>query len=137
MTRRDLQQLAEKRLREGESLFRARLYEGAYHLSGLSVECAIKACIAKQTRRFDFPDRGKALKSYDHNLVELLRVAGLQNAFELAVLDTDFAANWGIVSAWRIDSRYTVTIRREEASLLLTSVASPAKGVMAWLRSQW
>lgn len=137
MTRRDLQQLAEKRLREAESLFRARLYEGAYHLAGLSVECAIKACIAKQTRRFDFPDKARVLKSYDHNLLELVRVAGLQTIFELAVLDTEFAANWGIVAAWRIESRYTAVIRREEASLLLTSITHPAKGVMAWLRSQW
>jgi hypothetical protein len=61
----------------------------------------------------------------------------LQTIFELAVLDTEFAANWGIVAAWRIESRYTAVIRREEASLLLTSITHPAKGVMAWLRSQW
>jgi hypothetical protein len=137
LTRRDLQQLAEKRLTEASSLFRSRLYEGSYHLAGLSIECAVKACIAKQTRRFEFPEKSKVLRSYDHNLAELVKVAGLQASLGQAVLNTAFATNWGIVAAWRIESRYTVDIKRQEASLLLSSITNPTDGVMTWLRSLW
>jgi hypothetical protein len=137
LTRRDFQQLAEKRLREAESLFRARLYEGSYHFAGLAVECAIKACIAKQTRRFEFPEKNKVIKSHDHNLAELVKVAGLQASLGQAVLNPAFATNWGIVAAWRIESRYTVAIKRQEVSLLLSSSTNPTEGVMTWLRSHW
>jgi hypothetical protein len=61
--RKDFQLLSDKRLAEAQSLFRARHYEGSYHLAGLAVECAVKACIAKQTRRFEFPDKHRANKS--------------------------------------------------------------------------
>lgn len=33
------------------------LYDGAYYLSGYAVEWALKACIAKNVKRYDFPDR--------------------------------------------------------------------------------
>ena len=32
-------------------------WDAAYYMIGYCVECALKACIAKQIRRFDFPDK--------------------------------------------------------------------------------
>jgi hypothetical protein len=54
--------------------------DGAYYLAGYSVECALKACIAKATQRHEFPDKKKADLSYTHNLKGLLNVARLEKA---------------------------------------------------------
>jgi len=40
-------------------LLRLGLFDGAYYLAGYAVECALKACIAKGTQRFEFPDKRK------------------------------------------------------------------------------
>jgi HEPN domain-containing protein len=137
LRRKDLQLLSEKRLREAQSLFRAKLYEGSYHLAGLSIECAVKACIAKQTRRFEFPDKTRALKSFDHNVAELIKVAGLQPVLDQAIANAAFATNWNIVRGWRVESRYTVIVNRADAEALLISITNPAEGVMSWLRIHW
>jgi hypothetical protein len=137
LNRKDLQLLSEKRLRESQSLFRSKLYEGCYHLAGLSIECAVKACIAKQTRRFEFPDKNRVLKSFDHNLTELIKVAGLLPALDQAMSSDAFAANWNTVRDWRIESRYTLNIKRVDAETLLHSITNPTDGVMSWLHFHW
>jgi HEPN domain-containing protein len=58
--RKDLQVLAETRLTEAQVLFQNRKFDGAYYLAGYAIECAIKACVARNTRRFDFPDKDLA-----------------------------------------------------------------------------
>ena len=78
MNRTDLQQLARLRLREARVLLDNRHYEGAYYLLGYAIECAFKACIARQTRRFDFPDRKFVHDIYTHDLNKLLNVSGLE-----------------------------------------------------------
>jgi hypothetical protein len=138
LTRKDFQQLSEKRIKEAESLFRARFYEGAYYLAGIGTECALKACIAKQTRRFDFPEKAKVVKSYDHNLSELIKVAGLQANLEARVnVNQAFAANWRIVTKWQVGSRYDLRISRQEAEQLFQSITHPTEGVLPWLRTHW
>ena len=78
MNRRDLQRLAGVRISEAKALLDRRLYSGAYYLAGYAVECGLKACVAKRTRRYDFPDRKLASDSFTHNLNALVGVAGLQ-----------------------------------------------------------
>src|SRR5919106_3680906 len=39
---------------------------GAYYLAGYAVECGLKACIAKQVRRHEFPDRTTVNQSHTH-----------------------------------------------------------------------
>jgi hypothetical protein len=46
-------------------------------LAGYSVECGLKACVAKQIREHDFPDRQFVLDSYTHDLNRLIGLAGL------------------------------------------------------------
>lgn len=82
MNRQDLQWLARTRLDEARVLLAAKKYDGAYYLAGYAVECALKACIAKQVRKFDFPDKKLALDSYSHDLEQLLSVAGLKQLHE-------------------------------------------------------
>jgi HEPN domain-containing protein len=77
--RRDLQGLSKVRLKEAWALLDLGLYDGAYYLGGYAVECALKACIAKDTRRHQFPDKTKVDRSYSHVLLQLIKVAGLED----------------------------------------------------------
>src|ERR1019366_8510670 len=51
MNRSDLHQLTEARVRESQALLAAGEAAGAYYVAGYAVDCALKACIAKQTDR--------------------------------------------------------------------------------------
>jgi hypothetical protein len=64
MNRNDLQTISKIREKEARILLRNQCALGAYYLLGYSVECAIKACISKQIRRYEFPDRKLANESY-------------------------------------------------------------------------
>jgi len=63
MNRDDIKKLARIRLKEAKALLKARLFSGAYYLAGYVVECGLKACICRKTKRFDFPP--KDIKGYD------------------------------------------------------------------------
>ena len=137
MNRKDFQQLAHKRVQESQALFDAKLYEGAYHLAGIAIECAIKACIAKQTCRFEFPDKKRANDSFDHDPTRLMRAAGLEIELQRACQDSAFNTNWGVVQNWKVDSRYTLKVGRTQAEQILNGITSPNQGVMAWLQLHW
>lgn len=69
MNRRTFQQLSATRLADARALLAARRY-AAYYLAGYAVECALKACIAKQTRRYDFPpDPRSVSRIYTHTSI--------------------------------------------------------------------
>jgi len=78
MNKTDLEQLVDIRVAEAEVLLRNGNYQGAYYLIGYSLECAFKACISKQVRQFDFPNKQLATQSHTHKLTDLLGVAGLK-----------------------------------------------------------
>lgn len=124
MDRKDLQALSKVRLKESTALLKLGLFDGAYYLAGYAVECALKACIAKGTQRFEFPDRKKVESSHSHNLRELVRVAGLDEArLERAGKDPDFRTNWDVVQSWSEQSRYR-RHRSESAQALLGQLAT-------------
>jgi len=66
MNRLTLQRLSRLRLKEARVLLREGMYPGAYYMAGYVVECALKACIAKQTSRHDFPDKQRAFDCHTH-----------------------------------------------------------------------
>ena len=68
MNRKDFQELSELRLKEANALLGAGFPEGAYYLAAYAVECALKACIARETQRHAFPDKKIVDASYTHNL---------------------------------------------------------------------
>ena len=110
MNRADLQQLAMLRIAEAKALLAAGFPAGAYYLAGYAIECAIKACIAKAVQQFDFPDKDRVNKSYQHNLVELLKPAGLESELKDAISKSKvFEGNWAIVKTGR---KQRVTARR-------------------------
>lgn len=110
--------------------------EGAYYLTGLAVECALKACIARNTRRHDFPPNQSAIKDiYTHDLVKLVKAAGLQTALETETRRNGaFNDNWAVVKLWNVESRYMT--RGLNARDLYRAVVG-RDGVMQWLRLRW
>jgi HEPN domain-containing protein len=138
MNRSDLQRLAEMRLREAEALLGAGCYEGAYYLAGYAVECALKACIAKQTREHDFPDKQRVLDSYTHDLGKLFRVAKHWKAFQQLVQeDRDIAAHWTLLRKWSVSDRYAVSVDRDAAASLIAAISDQDKGILPWLKTLW
>lgn len=114
-----------------------RLFDGAYYLAGYAVECALKACIAKTTRRHEFPERDKVNRSYSHNLRELVKVAGLEDDRATRVkADPEFRRYWGTVETWSEQSRY----RRHSAKSaeeLLIAAGHKQHGVISWITPHW
>lgn len=125
------------RLKEAQALLRARQYAGAYYLAGYAIECALKACIAKQTKEQDFPDRKTVNDSYSHDLEKLVKVAGLREALdESARRDHAFRVNWNVVKDWSPDSRYD-SRKRRDAEDIHQSMNDRRHGVMQWIRERW
>ena len=56
LTRVNLQELAHLRLAEARLLLDGKSFAGAYYLTGLALECALKACIARSCEQYDFPE---------------------------------------------------------------------------------
>lgn len=134
--RRDFRILAELRAEEARVLLRSRRQLGAYYLAGYAVECALKACIAKQRKRFEFPPKRSIVeRMYSHNLDSLLDAADLKAQLEKEIAaNPDFAANWNTVRDWTSESRYeTSGLNGKE---LYNAVTGP-NGVLPWIRLRW
>lgn len=113
-----------------------RRYDGAYYLAGYVVECALKACIAKGTRRFDFPPRA-VQDIYTHDLARLLRQAGLEPDLQRDIgSDRELRRNWTIVLRWTEESRYERKSELE-ARDLNQAITDPQHGVLRWLEQRW
>ena len=137
MNRDDLQELSNLRIREAKILLKAAQYSGAYYLAGYSIECALKACIARGTRRYDFPDRGKVNSSFTHNLPELAKIANLKAEIDLATsASRQFASRWTAVCNWNESSRYGL-YTRDDAEEIITAISMRGEGVLPWIKRRW
>jgi HEPN domain-containing protein len=137
LKRKDLQELARLRLREARRLLEADCPDGAYYLAGYAAECAFKACIARRTERFEFPDKKRADESWIHNLTKLARAAGvLEGLLDAASRQSDLNENWEIVAKWTEESRYQRRSRLE-AEDLLNALTDPKHGLLRWLKQHW
>jgi|SRR5216684_1421269 HEPN domain-containing protein len=138
MNRADLQQLAELRIKEARILLDAGSFPGAYYLAGYSVECALKACIAKQTKEYDFPNLRIVKDSWTHDLERLLNLAELKDT-----LENDKKSNknldtfWAMVVNWKEEKRYDLDVKPEEAKNLYDAISDPVDGVLQWLKKWW
>src|SRR3954452_13391923 len=119
MNRTDLQALSTIRLREAKFLLGAGLYDGAYYLAGYAAECALTACIARATRRYEFPDRARVNACHTHDIAELLKQSGLEAAVRTErKTDLEFDRNWKIVQSWSERSRYHRTAPADALELI-------------------
>jgi HEPN domain-containing protein len=137
MNCKDLKELTRIRRKEARLLLKNGNYEGAYYLSGYIVECGLKVCIAKQTKKCDFPDKKTVNASYTHNLTDLIKIAGLQPILNMEInQDPDFEVNWTIVKDWSEGSRYEKHTKNE-ANDLYSAITNPRHGVLKWIRQHW
>lgn len=134
MLRADLQGLSLLRVREARSLYAASHFDGAYYLGGPGVECALKACIARKTRRFEFPDKPRADRAYNHRLEVLMKEAGLE--LELARASDAVKENWTTVRDWKVEVRYATGRSRAECQAFLAAVTG-RDGALPWLKRFW
>jgi HEPN domain-containing protein len=131
------------RLKEAKALLAAGFPEGAYYLAGYAVECALKACIARKTQEFDFPERKRVNDSHTHDLGKLLVLAGLSEDLQLEFAgDAAMEWRWGIVRDWSEESRYEMfqgseAERIQRATLMINVIGARYGGVMPWIKQRW
>ena len=137
MNRNDFQRLAEIRVREARSLLDVGHYPGAYYIMGYAVECALKACVSKQIKRYDFPDKKFISDAHVHNLEQLIGIAGLAQDFKRSrQVNPELELNWTIVKDWKETSRYDHSITRQQA-IDIYSACTGRNGVLPWVRRRW
>jgi HEPN domain-containing protein len=136
--RATLQQLAETRLKESSLLIENHCYDGAYYLAGYAIEGALKACIAKQTKEYDFPDKDEVNKNYTHDLEKLLVRSGLESQFlEHKKLYPKAVAYWAIITKWSEAHRYTLNTSKSDARRLLEAINDQTDGIILWIKKFW
>jgi HEPN domain-containing protein len=136
MNRNDFRHIANVRLREAKSLFNNGNYDGAYYLAGYVIECSLKACIAKKTRQYDFPDKKTVDGSYVHDIEKLVGVAGLELQLKSQLINRKFSVNWALVKDWKETSRYE-TQSMLNARDLLSAITDKRDGIFKWTKQYW
>lgn len=138
MNRTDLQILAEARVADAYILLSAQRWGAAYYLLGYAVECALKACAARQFRQDEVPDRRVVNDLYTHRLDTLLAISDLKAALESrANSEPAFQINWNTVRDWNETSRYDHSTSEAKAQDMLVAVSDQRTGVLSWLKTQW
>jgi HEPN domain-containing protein len=138
MTRRDFQQLALIRLKEAKVLFDNKCYSGSFYLSGYTVECALKACIAKKTKRFEFPEREFVNQIHTHKLNQLISLLGLKRDLDNEINNNVvFASYWGYLKDWDVKVRYDRNVKRQQALDAINAISDNQNGILKWLKNFW
>lgn len=114
-------------------------HDAAYYMSGIAVECALKAKIASAFRANDLPDKNFVNQIYSngHRLGELVKLGQLAAALEAEEqASAAFRAYWNTVKAWDVDSRYKFWTSAEATNMVI-AVTRGKTGVLAWIRRHW
>ncbi len=138
LNRDKLRTLAVGRLDEARVLLEHKLWTGAYYLTGLGVECALKSCLASEVKEHDFPDKAFVNAMYVHNLGKLFSLNGvlwvaLQDDMKT---DNKLSVNWSTVKDWDDGRRYDI-VEELEAKAMYEATMETGSGVMAWIRGKW
>lgn len=125
------------RLKDARILLDKKEYSGAYYICGYALECALKSCIAKKTKKNEFPDLAAVRASHTHNLEELIKAAELHTFF-LASLNSnnDFKVNWNVIKDWDSIARYEFH-GEKEARDLYKAITARNHGVLKWIKRYW
>jgi hypothetical protein len=115
-----------------------KLWTGAYYMTGLAVECALKSCLASAVKEYDFPDKEFVNAMYVHKLERLFQLNGalwarLQSDMKN---DTKLGVNWSTVKDWDDGKRYDI-VEEFEARALYEASTEAGSGVMEWIRGRW
>jgi len=138
LNRGKLQVLTRLRLKEARVLLNAGQYPGSYYLAGYAVECALKACIARKTRRYDFPNKGIANKAWSHRLEELVKLAELWPDLEADMkTNKTLEENWATVKDWSESERYNADISLALARDYYSACTARNNGIISWIKRKW
>jgi hypothetical protein len=138
MNRTDLQLLADARVDDAEALLQAQRWAAAYYLLGYAMECALKACAARQFRQDEVPELKVVNDFYTHQFDRLLSISGVKPQLEArASADSAFQVNWNTVRDWAVTDRYDHSTSEAKARDMRVAVADPTSGVLPWLKTQW
>src|SRR5262249_24357521 len=98
-----------------------------------------KACIAKRTKRFDFPPNSRTIQQiYTHDLRLLVKSAGLELELKKALdKDKNLEINWAIVVNWDEEGRYLRGLTRKKVQDFRSAIVSRKHGVLTWIKSRW
>ena len=97
----------------------------------------MKACIAKLTKRYDFPDKDRVLKSYTHRIDTLAELAGLKAELLDHMAESEaFLRHWGAVKDWDEKARYRIWTQAQ-ARMLSVAATDPLDGVLPWIMARW
>jgi hypothetical protein len=138
LNRDKLRFLSESRLEEARVLLERKLWTGAYYMTGLAVECALKALLAQAVQQHDLPDKSFVNRVYTHKLKELVQIdtvlwVELENEIKI---DIQLRTNWRTVLLWNDENRYEV-VDELQATSLYAATAEPTTGVMNWIKRRW
>lgn len=137
MNRADLKKISQIRLNESKILLHKRQFSGSFYISGYIIECALKACIARKTKKGEFPDKDAVSQSYTHDLTQLVRVSGLEYNLDKEIKkNKNFEINWTTVKDWSEQSRYEFH-NQNEAQDLLKAIVDSREGVLQWIKRYW
>ena len=138
MNREDLQNLARIRIREAKVLLDAECFAGSFYLAGYAIECALKACLAKQGRGHEFPKKNMAREIYTHDLEDLRAFAGLDDAFTADIESAQaLQVNWSVVTVWNEQWRYEPVVERRMAADMYSACTTRTNGILPWIRKRW
>jgi hypothetical protein len=138
LNRDTLRKLAESRLEEGRILLANKQWTGAYYMTGLAIECALKSCLASEVKQHDFPDKEFVNAMYVHNLEKLFKLNGalwatLQTDMKI---DAKLSVNWSTVKDWDDAKRYSI-VAELDAKAMFEATTLAGSGVMEWIRGKW
>jgi HEPN domain-containing protein len=137
----ELKELAKTRLQEAKLLYNRGLYDGSCYLAGYVLEMALKARICKVLDVADYPDTGEISRSFKtHNLIVLLRLAGLQRRLDTAIAtNPNLLQSWSLIVEWTEEFRYSPigSSSQVRARAILSAVDDKKDGIFTWLKKHW
>ena len=140
MDRADWQALAEERILAAQALLVAQQWSSAYYLAGYAVEFGLKSCILIHLAKnigVIFDDRRFSEKCFSHNIEDLVRLSGLEDAKAVeCAANSIVEQNWLIVGKWTEKSRYEQKTKLD-AEKLYSAITDIGNGVMPWIRTHW
>lgn len=138
INRNYLQQVSKLRIKEAKALYKLKLFNGSYYLAGYSIECALKACIAKKTKRYDFPNKDIANKVWTHDLENLLKLADLNiELLNETKKNKSLEVNWAIIKDWSESVRYDISISDSQAKDFILACSNTNNGILNWIKKRW
>ncbi|MCC7159054.1 MAG: hypothetical protein IT281_05915 [Ignavibacteria bacterium] len=139
ISRKDLRELAKKRLKDAEVLLKNRRYQGAFYLGGYVIELLLKYNICKIFKFSNgFPESKSELNSYQskvkirftsvtslsdfktHDLPKLLTISGKEYDIKTRTLN-----EWTSILIWNPEFRYLNSVlKRKDISKIISNIKS-------------